>query len=218
MAAWGSLLVVQSAVGWWFRARVREVAEHVERRAQELGVLRDLLQLIEREAAVSLLQRLASELRATGQLPSAEIARLVKLADLEHTPEPVLRALRRTMPPLGTQTAMAIDRRRARCGRLVGRWLDIAGEERQLLGAAGYAAEHPAYLFAEIAGDGPVLEAVALSDLLIQAQQRRRSANDVRLGAEAPHVRPVSGSTCRARARGCAQSASTWCGPRPALR
>jgi MutS-like protein len=197
----GSLLVVQSAVGWWFRARVHDVAEHVERRAQELGVLRDLLQLIEREPAVSpLLQRLASELRATGQLPSAEIAHLVKLADLLNTRQNQFFVPFAAMLLLGTQTAMAIDRWRARCGRLVGRWLDIAGEYETLSALAGYAAEHPADPFAEIAGDGPVLEAVALSHPLIPAE--RAVANDVRLGGDAPHVWLVSGSNMSGK--------STW--------
>jgi hypothetical protein len=192
---------VQSAVGWWFRARVRDVAEHVERRAQELSVLRDLLQLIEREPAVSpLLQRLASELRASGQLPSVEIARLVKLADLLNTRQNQFFVPFAAMLLLGTQTAMAIDRWRARCGRLVGPWLDIAGEYETLSALAGYAAEHPADPFAEIAGGGPVLEAVALSHPLIPAE--RAVANDVRLGADAPHVWLVSGSNMSGK--------STW--------
>ena len=71
----GAVLVVQSLVGWWFRAGVREVSEQVERRAQELGVLRDVLALIEREpAATPRLKQLAAELTATGSVPSVEIA------------------------------------------------------------------------------------------------------------------------------------------------
>ena len=79
----GAALVVQGLVGWWFRAGVREVSEQVERRAQELGVLRDLLALIENEPATTpRLKQLAAELTATGSVPSVEIGRLGRLADL----------------------------------------------------------------------------------------------------------------------------------------
>jgi hypothetical protein len=197
----GTLLVAQSAIGWWFRRRVRDVAERVERRAQELGILRDLLSVIEREPAASpRLQWLAAELRATGQPPSVEIARLVRLADVLNTRQNQFFVPIAALLLLGTQTAMAIDRWRARCGPRVPRWLDVAGEYEALAALAAYAAEHPEDPFPEIASDGPVYEAEALAHPLIPPD--RAVANDVRLGGEAPHVLLVSGSNMSGK--------STW--------
>jgi hypothetical protein len=197
----GTLLVVQSAIGWWFRARVRDVAEHVERRAQELGVLRDLLQLIEREPASSpRLQRLGMELRATGQPPSVEIARLVRLADILNARQNQFFVPFAAMLLLGTQTARAIDRWRARCGGAVAHWLDIAGEFEALAALAAYAAEHPEDPFPAIVDGGPILEGTRLAHPLIPVD--RVVANDIRLGGEAPHVYLVSGSNMSGK--------STW--------
>ena len=197
----GTLLVVQFALGWWFRGRVREVSEHVERRAQELGVLRDLLALVEREPAASpLLRRLADELTATGHVPSVEIGRLVRLADLLNTRQNQFFVPFAALLFLGTQTAMAIDRWRERCGSHVPRWIEIAGEYEALAALAGYAAEHAGDAYPAIEDGAPVLEADALSHPLIPA--RRAVPNDVRLGASDPHLLLVSGSNMSGK--------STW--------
>lgn len=197
----GTLLVAQSAVGWWFHARVREVSEHVERRAQELGVLRDLLALIEREPASSpLLQRLSVELTATGQTPSVEIGRLVRLADLLNTRQNQFFVPIAALLLLGTQTAMAIDRWRERCGPHVSRWIEIGGEYEALAALAGYAAEHASDPYPVIDDGGPVLEAEGLSHPLIPGG--RAVPNDIRLGGTAPHLLLVSGSNMSGK--------STW--------
>ena len=197
----GVLLIVQSAAGWWFRSRVREVAEQVERRAQELGVLRDLLALIEREPASSpRLRALGAALEATGQVPSVEIGRLVRLADILNARQNQFFVPFAALLLLGTQTAMAIDRWRARCGPHVSRWLDVAGEYEALAALAGYAAEHPDDPFPEIVEDDPLVAADALAHPLIPARQA--VANDLRLGGAAPHLLLVSGSNMSGK--------STW--------
>ena len=197
----GTLLVGQSAVGLWFRSRVREVSEHVERRAQELGVVRDLLALIESEPAASpLLQRLSGELTATGHTPSVEIGRLVRLADVLNTRQNQFFVPIASLLLLGTQTAMAIDRWRERCGAHVPRWIEIAGDYEALAACGGYAAEHPGDAFPTIEDGGPVLEADALAHPLIPSH--RAVPNDVRLGATAPHLLLVSGSNMSGK--------STW--------
>ena len=197
----GTLLIVQAAAGWWFRGRVREVSEHVERRAQELGVLRDLLALIEREPATSpRLRAIAAALTATGQVPSVEIGRLVRLADVLNTRQNQFFVPFAAMLLLGTQTAMAIDRWRARCGAHVPRWLEMAGEYEALAALAGYAAEHPDDPFPEIVQGAPQLQAEALAHPLIPPG--RAVPNDIRLGGDVPHVMLVSGSNMSGK--------STW--------
>ncbi|MDH4062815.1 MAG: DNA mismatch repair protein MutS, partial [Acidobacteriota bacterium] len=197
----GTLLVVQAAIGWWFRAAVRDVSEQVERRAQELGVLQGLLALIEREPATSpRLEALAAELNATGSLPSVEIARLVRLVNILASRQNQFFVPIAALLLLGTQTAIAVDRWRARCGPSVPRWLEIAGEYEALAALAGYTAEHPDDPFPDIGGEGPRFEAEGLSHPLIPAA--RAVANDVRLGGGGPHVLLVSGSNMSGK--------STW--------
>jgi DNA mismatch repair ATPase MutS len=197
----GAALVAQGLVGWWFRAGVREVSEQVERRAQELGVLRDVLALVEREPATTpRLKQLAAELTATGSVPSVEIGRLVRLADLLDSRQNQFFVPIAALLLLGTQTAIAIDQWRARCGSHVPQWLAIAGEYEALAALAGYAAEHPADPFPAI-DDGPArFDADELAHPLIASA--RAVPNSVRLGGEGPHVLLVSGSNMSGK--------STW--------
>ena len=197
----GPVLIVQSLVGWWFRAAVRDVSEHVERRAQELGVLRDLLALIENEPATTpRLKQLAAELTATGTVPSVEIGRLVRLADLLDSRQNQFFVPIAALLLLGTQTAMAIDHWRARCGPRVPRWLEIAGEYEALAALAGFAAEHPADPFPTIDDGQARFEADDLAHPLIPVA--RAVPNNVRLGGDAPRVLLVSGSNMSGK--------STW--------
>ena len=197
----GAALVVQGLVGWWFRAGVREVSEQVERRAQELGVLRDLLALIENEPATTpRLKELAAELTATGSVPSVEIGRLVRLADLLDSRQNQFFVPIAALLLLGTQTAVAIDHWRARCGSRVPRWLEIAGEYEALAALAGFAAEHPADHFPTIDDGRPRFDADDLAHPLIPVG--RAVPNSVRLGGEGPHVLLVSGSNMSGK--------STW--------
>jgi DNA mismatch repair ATPase MutS len=197
----GTLLVVQSIAGWWFQSRVREVAAHVERRARELGVLRDLLSHIEREPAASpALKALGAELAATGRVPSEEIARLVRWVDVLAARQNPMFVPIAALLLLGTQSAMAIDRWRARCGHHVPRWIAIAGEYEAIAALAGYAAEHPHQPYPDIVDGGPAFDADTLSHPLISPE--RAVPNDVRLGGEGPRVLLVSGSNMSGK--------STW--------
>ena len=197
----GVLLIAQAAVGWWFRAGVIDVSKQVERRAQELGVLRDLLALVEAEPATTpRLQALTAELRATGSVPSVEIARLVRLVNVLASRQNQFFVPIAALLLLGTQTALAIDRWRARCGPRVPRWMEIAGEYEALAALSGYAAEHPADPFPDVTADGPVFEADGLSHPLIPSA--RAIPNDIRLDAGGPRVLLVSGSNMSGK--------STW--------
>ena len=68
---------------------------------------------------------------------------LVRLADILNTRQNQFFVPIAALMLLGTQTAIAIDHWRARCGASVPRWLEIAGEYEALAALAGYAAEHP---------------------------------------------------------------------------
>lgn len=197
----GTLLIAQGLVGWWFRARVLDIAHHVEPRARELTVLRDLVELIEREPASSpRLRALSAAMAATGHVASVEIGKLVSLADVLNTRQNQFVAPLAALLLLGTQTAVAIDRWRARCGTHVAHWLEVVAEYEALAALAGYAAEHPHHPFPELVDEGPVVEAEQLAHPLLPAA--RAVANDIRLGRDAPHVLLVSGSNMSGK--------STW--------
>ena len=131
----GALLVVQTAVGWWFRADVREVSEHVERRAQELGVLRDLLALIEREPATS------PRLNGAGRGADGHGPRSVRRdwparparGHPQHPAEPVLR------PDRGADAPRHADRHRHRplAGALRSQRATVARDRRRVRSPGG---------------------------------------------------------------------------------
>jgi len=89
------------------------------------------------------------------------------------------------------QVAFALEAWRARSGAAVARWLDALGELEALGDLAGYAFEHPADPFPEIAEHGPLFEATALGHPLLDPARCVR--ND--LGLDAEHrLAVISGS------------------------
>ena len=105
----------------------------------------------------------------------------------------------------GLQIACALEAWRARSGGDIAGWLDAVGDFEALGDLAGYAFEHPADPFPELADTGPLFHArgarsPAAARLALRAQRPRRST---------PRTRSSSSRarTCRARARSCAASA-----------
>jgi DNA mismatch repair ATPase MutS len=87
--------------------------------------------------------------------------------------------------------AMAIEAWRLRCGPSIPRWLAALGELEALSAIAGYAYEHPADPFPELADGGPLYEGESLGHPLIA--DRRCVRNDATLGS-GTSVLVVSGS------------------------
>jgi hypothetical protein len=185
-----------------YRREVHEVAKGVHRRSRELDMLATMLARLEREAVDSpRLQAIKAALSSNGRTPSEETARLARVVDiLTSRDNEIFRPLA-ALWLVGTQCAFAIDRWRARCGRLVPRWLDAVAEYEALSALAGYASEHPGDVFPEVVETGgpdpplvaPALfEAEALAHPLIPAG--RAVANDVAIGGAGPRVWLVSGS------------------------
>ncbi len=177
------------------KKRAQTVIHGVACNAEGLLLFSQILQRLEREPfAASRLQTFSAELTAEGRRASRAIrkfARIVYWIDAEHS----LLAHLAELPLLYTiQVAFAAETWRARFGRSMHRWVEIAGEIEALLSLAAFSFEHPADPFPEFAhAENPAttFHAEELGHPLIPAARCVR--NNVRLDNDT-RVLLVSGS------------------------
>jgi hypothetical protein len=188
------VLAIEWAASRAWRDPVASALSGVERPARELEVLALLLARLEREPFEDARLRALRGAIAEPHRASTRIAALRRIVGrLEWGRNqlfaPVAFAL--AWAPLH---AAAVERWRARSGAGLRAWLAAVGDLEALASIAGYAAEHPADPFPELAGPGAgaVLEAGALRHPLLPAASC--VANDVALGGAGPRVLLVSGS------------------------
>ncbi len=186
LGAWGSfppaiLVGAQALFGYALRREVGEVVESVERAARDLGLLSQVLTLLEKESfRGSRLRALRESLESDGAPPSARIARLHRLVELLDSRRNQVFAPISPFLLWSTQLAFAIEGWRMRSGAAVGRWIAAVAEMEALSSLAGYSFEHPADPFPILAGEGPLFEAEALGHPLLQEAACVR--NDLRIG------------------------------------
>jgi MutS domain V len=192
-------LIAQMAVAFALREPVATVVEAVDEPAHDLDVLADLLRLVERARFTS--PRLEGLRLALGQerRASTEIARLSQLVALLESSHNVLFALPAALVLWTTQWAFAIEAWRGKTGRRIPEWLDAVGELEALLALGGFAAEHPAYAYPDIADGPPAMVASALAHPALGADA---VANDLDLRRGALALVIVSGSNMSGK--------STW--------
>lgn len=176
--------------------RANAIAEGLSSATESAGVelLAAVIAEIERETfADPALTALARRLTGSGGSDASRgIARLARVSDWADSRHNVFMRLSE-LPFLATlQIAFAAERWRARHGRRLREWVDAVAEMEALLSMSGYAYEHPADPFPEIAdGAGVVFDAVEMAHPLIPAAEAVR--NSLQLGT-APQVLIVSGS------------------------
>ncbi|HEX3152201.1 MAG TPA: hypothetical protein VHR66_29275 [Gemmataceae bacterium] len=159
----------------------------------ELEAFLPVLRLLESQGFRSAyLQSISSSLSADGEPPSRRVARLASLLDAWDT------AVRNqfTLPfavvlMVPAHLVYAIERWRLRDGRRVRDWLEAVGKFEAIVSFAAFGYQHPTFPLAEIALDGPLIDADGIGHPLLPAN--RRVPNDVRLGSE-PALMLVSGS------------------------
>ena len=189
---WPWTLALDGAIGLFYRKRVREVMELVERPEKELSLLSQMLGRIEREQFTSArLVSLRRALDADGLPPSVQIGRLARLMDLLNWRKNEFFALFSIFVFWATQLTLAIEAWRGHCGTKTGPWLAAVAEFEALCALAGYAYEHPGDPFPEIVDGGPVFEGEELKHPLIPAIQS--IPNSVHLGGDL-RMLVVSGS------------------------
>jgi hypothetical protein len=184
-AEWVAFRTVRDAIG--------RVLGGVERPARELEVLALLLERLEREPFEDPRLRALRAALVDPEKASARIAALVRVVGrLEWGRNqffaPVAFALAWT--PLH---GALVERWRARSGARLHAWLDAVAELEALASIAGYAHEHPADPFPELAAEAAaLLDGEALRHPLLPFAGC--VPNDVRLGGSGPRVLLVSGS------------------------
>lgn len=179
-------------VSFW-RRRVHAVLRRVDAAANDLSLLVELLDRIEREPFSSpRLAVLREMLLTSGVTPAKRIAQLqFYIAARDSLRNEFVRPFAMLLL-VRSQAAVAIDRWHAAHGRALGQWLSVVGELEALASLATYAFEHPADPFPAVHDGAPMFSAAALAHPLLP--ELVAVPNDVMLGAEAAHVLIVSGS------------------------
>ncbi len=176
-------LAAEVAVALALRARVSAELYGIDARARDLAHLAVLLERVEAERFESpRLCALRAALDAEGAPASRQIAELHRIVSVLDWRRNQLFAPIALLLLWRVQVAFALAAWRRRSGAAVARWLDALGELEALADLAGYAFEHPADPFPEIAESGPLFHATALGHPLLD--EARCVRNDLCLDAE----------------------------------
>lgn len=187
-------LLINGGIMFRVRHRLEAVFAGVAKTHRNLDSLALLLRRIEAGKFESpLLQQLQARLITHGVPPSACIARLDTLADLDDSRHNWFVRLFDVPLLYSLQVAFALERWRRKYGSGIEAWLDVVGQLEALSSIAAYAYEHPEDPFPEFA---PVeaeacFQGEALGHPLLPAEKCVR--NDVALGGRS-QVLLVSGS------------------------
>ena len=162
-------------------ARLEKAAGSLEKAAQDLQLLSEMLAILERERVASpLLASLQNALRQDGTMPSLAIARLARIVDLLESRHSLFARPLDLVTFWSLQLVFVAQRWQRIYGPSIRRWLNAAGEFEALTSLTAFAYEHPQYAFPEFAPQGPLFEAEAIAHPLLPADNA--IDNDLRLG------------------------------------
>jgi len=200
--------LINYAVSYWMQRRVAASADAVEKAAQDLKVLAEVLEIVEAETfAAERLKGLRAKLELTSKAgyvakaghiaASKAVAKLERVCDWLEDRRNGFVVLFNAFVFYAAQLTMAAERWRAQYGPAIRGWLEAVGEFEALAALAGYAYEHPADGMAEIVvaggADGraaALFEAEELKHPLLPAA--KAVGNDLWLGC-APQLMVISG-------------------------
>jgi len=190
------LLLATLAINGWFyyrqHKRAGEVVAAVERAAHELGLVSEVLVLVERERFESpLLVALGASLAAEGAPPSRRLAQLKRLIEYLDSRDNVFVRMAEIFILWTPHMAARVEDWRRRSGSAVRRWLAAVGEIEALCSLASHAYEHPRDVFPEFTDESPWIEAEEIGHPLIPEAKLVR--NSVSLAGEL-RLLVVSGS------------------------
>jgi len=185
-------LGIEGLFAFRLRTQVHHVITDVASANRDLRLLAEVLACFEAEHFICpRLVALRAALATKGVPPSQQIERLGRLINLLESRNNQLFIPIAALLLWTTQIALAIEAWRRMSGPAVARWLTAIGELEALGSLAGYAYEHPADPFPEIAEEGPWFEGEGLGHPLIPDARCVRNA--VQLGGSV-RVLIVSGS------------------------
>lgn len=188
------LILINGSIMFRQRHVLEKIFAGLDKTHRDLASLAEVLRCIETAKFTSpRLQQLQQRLLTHGLLPSACIAKLDTLSDLEDSRHNWFVRLFDVPLLYSLQLAFALERWRRNYGNKIGDWLDVAGEIETLASLSAYAYEHTEDPFPEFvtAGSAPCFEGEALGHPLLPATKCVR--NDVALGGK-NQVLLVSGS------------------------
>ncbi len=186
------VLIIRQIYLYGLRKQVQRVISEVDGPGNNLSLLSDLLQRLERERYESaLLMELRAALDVAGSPPSNQIARLNLLVELLDSRRNIMFAPFAEILLWPLQCAISIERWRQKTGPAVGRWLAAVGEFEALNSFASYAYEHPQDPFPDVNVSAGHFEAEEMGHPLIPESRNVRT--DLRLTTEL-RVLIVSGS------------------------
>ena len=175
--------LVNAAVAYSFREKLRTVVPAIEEAAKDLKLLAAVLDRLEREQfSAPKLVNLQAALQKDKIPASRAIARLSRLVDYLISRRGLVVQALDPFVFWTVQSAVAIELWRKQFGPSTRPWLTAVGELEALSDLAGYAYEHPNDAFPEFTQDSPHFEAQGLSHPLIPAN--RAISNDVNLGRD----------------------------------
>jgi hypothetical protein len=183
--------LINYAVSYRMQRRVSASADGVEKAAQDLRVLREVLEVMEGETfAAERLRGLRASLSRGQVAPSAAVKKLERIYDWLEDRRNGFVAIFNAFVFYTAQLTMAAERWRERFGPAIRGWLEAVGEFEALAALAGYAYEHPSDTMPEFTEERPWFETEGLAHPLLPLE--KAVGNDLMLG-RAPQLIVISG-------------------------
>ncbi len=176
------LVLAEMVLGQLVGARLTPTLECVSERLSSVTQWRAMIEVIERESfEARVLVGLRGRFASGGSAASAEIARLERIVGFaDARRNEVFRFIFGAILMWDAHCALALLRWRSRAGAHLRGWLAALGELDALASLAGFAFEHPEFVWPALTTE-PVFEAQALGHPLIATD--RRVNNDVSLAS-----------------------------------
>lgn len=187
-----ALLAVAVLIRRVFSKRAEGVVSGANANAEGLELFAKILQLLEAQNLQGAkLAQIRGALHAERQCASQGVFSLARIIYWVDAREGLMAKIADWAFLYTVQVAFAADAWRARCGRNLRGWIEVAAEMEALLALSAYAFEHPADPFPEIAEGGAEIVGEALAHPLLPSASAVR--NSVELGGDT-RVLLVSGS------------------------
>lgn len=177
------LTLVNFAYAHRIFARLDRAAGAIEKAADDLKVLAEVLGLMEQERfEAPKLQAMKAALRRGGRRPSTAIRRLARLAEIIESRHSLFARPLDLVLFWSAQLVFVAENWQRECGPAIRGWLHQVGELEALASIAAFAFEHPEYTFPVITGAAACFEAEGLAHPLLPATETVE--NDVGFGPE----------------------------------
>jgi MutS domain V len=175
--------LVNLGISFTLRGRIAEADEALEEASEDLGVLAEVLAVVEQETFVSSrLENLRASLHTGAIAPSLAVRKLKRVVEWWQGRRNPLVGLFSPFIFYSAELAMAAERWQQKFGVAIRGWLSTVGEFEALSALAGYAYEHPADVMPEFVEQRAWFEAAELAHPLLPKDSA--VGNDLILGSK----------------------------------